>query len=1778
MSTSIDEKVLAMKLNNADFESNAKRSLGTLKSLTDSLKLTGATKGLQGLGDAAKNTNLGALASSVEGIGSKFTALGVLGVAALATIANKAVNVGLQMAKSLTISPIAQGFAEYELKLGSIQTIMAGTGESLATVNDYLGKLNEYSDKTIYSFADMTTNIGKFTNAGVSLKDSVASIQGVANVAALSGANAGEASRAMYNFAQALSKGYVQLVDWKSIELANMGTKEFKQQLIDSAVATGTLTKKGNEYVTSSGKKLTATKGFNEALGDQFLTTEALNKTLARYSDETTDIGKRAFAAAQDVKTFSQLMDTLKEAVGSGWAQSFEIIFGDFNEAKSLFTNVNNVVSGMIKNSSDARNKLLTDWDLAGGRTALIDGLSNAFKALMSIIKPIGDAFRQMFPPATGKQLADMTKTFRDFTKGLILGKESSENLKRTFAGVFAIFKVGYTIIKGVVTTLFSLFGIAQGGAGSFLSLTASVGDFLVKIEEWLVSSGRIKSFFSTINTARAAVLVPLIAIITKVVDAFKLLFSGDTQGFVNKLGEAFSGVGALIQAVFNSLSAPIRNFLANARDATGVASEFLKSLGISAFKPIQDALARLSENLGKLRSMLMNVGLDLFSGAADGAAGAANGLSSAGDKVSSAWESAKNGFKNIKEFISPAADAVGELFVTITNKIKEFIQNLDFNDALAIINTAFFIAMYKTIKEFVSNLDGLVGTFKGIGTSITGSLDQLTSTFKTMQQGVKANIVIKIAIAIGILALSLKLLSTIDPGKLVASVAAVGVLMFMMTKAMGGMMSMLDVVDGEAPKKIGSVLAVGGAMLLLAAAILVLSFAVKNLSGLSWEEMAKGLIATGVLLGALALFTKFADTETDSIKGAVGIVLLAGAIYLLSMSVQKLGEMDTNKLVQGSVAVAALLVILGEVSRRMSDPKALAGAAGIIALAVALAILAPVITGLGLLPYEVLGKGLTTVALVLGMLAIASAKMGTPETMAGAAGILALAIALAILAPVLTLLGLVPYEVLGKGLATIGIALGLLAIASQQMGDPKSIAGAAGILAMAVALAVLAPVIILLGTTPWQALAIGLGVVAVALGIFLLAGLAAMYVGPGLLVLGGSLLLFGAGIALAGAGMLLFATAFAAFAAIGVAGFAVLTVGFTSLLQLIPLMAQQVGLGIIAIAAVISKSGPVIIRAITVVLIAFLKAIQNSIPQFMSTMTTLIMALVTTISRLVPRIAAQGAMMILRLLAVIATFVGPIAQKATDLIIAMINAIAKNVPRLVDAGAKAIIALVNGVANAIRNNQAEMNAAGRNLAGAIVDGMVSAITGGISAVTNAAKNLAKNALNAAKSFLGINSPSKEFIKVGQYVVAGFVQGLKKDKPAADAAISTMATTLSSTLRALDKKVASAESVLKKLTSARKKDTRAIAKQTAALNELKSEQSRIIATQALLKTMTNESSKIGKLADNYQLVTLRLEDAKKALEEAKGARLSIFKSINDQYEKLPNFDKETKLSDFVSDLEKQVVNTQIYRAQLEELGKQGLNADVYQQLVSKGIDGMGFAQQLLEGGKASVNQVNTLSAALSKASEGLATTASADLYYAGVKSAEGLVKGLQGQQTAITKQMTDLANVMVAAIKAQLGIKSPSRAFMEIGRYSSEGLAKGLEKSATIPAKAASQVGHEAIKSLRKSLTGLSEIVLSDIDIDPTIRPVLDLSEIRKSADQIGSLLQPRGLSVAASFANARGLSAEYDSRRSDQAELALANSSSTTYNQYINSPKALSTAEIYRQTNNQISKVVKKG
>ena len=1038
--SSVDNRIVSMKFDNAAFERGVSTTMGTLAKLKNSLNFSGSSKGLNDLQSSVDRFNIGPIQGAVTGVSKSFVAMSTVAITALSAITSKALAVGTGVAKSLTLDPVASGFDEYELKLGSIQTIMAGSGESLQTVTGYLKELNEYSDKTIYSFKDMTSNIGKFTNAGVDLDRAVESIQGIANVAAISGANAEEASRAMYNFAQSLSQGSVKLMDWKSIELANMATKEFKTELLESAVAAGTLTKGADGlYTTLKGTPVTATKGFNESLSEQWLTSEALVETLGRYSDTSTDIGKRATAAAQDVKTFTQMMDTLKESAGSGWAETSELLFGNFDEAKELWTGVNNVLGGIINSSADARNKMLGDWKALGGRTALIDSIKNAFEALGSVLKPIKEAFRDIFPAMTGQRLFDMTEKLREFTSKLKLSDESMENIRRTARGFFAILSIGWQIIKGVAGVIGTLLGTLVGSGGGFLDLTGNIGDFLVSIDNALKKGDLLSGFFKGLGK----ILEIPIMLLGALGDFLSGLFGGfdkgaadDVSGSFDKLGDRLSPLTVLgdrVSEIFDKLPGTFDKVKTKLKPVTDAIT--------NAFKAIGSAIANAFSG-DNFETTLDTINTGLFAGI-----------------LLIIKKFLKNGLK-----LDPSGGLIESIkgtFGALTDTLTVMQTNIKANVLLKIAG-AIAILTASVISLSLIDSDKLTKALGALGVTFAQLLGAMAILVKIagsagfVKVPMIAAAMVLLATAVLILSSAVKKLSKLSWSELLKGLTGVSVLLGVLALAVKPLSA-----------KSSGMISAGVGLVAVAVGIKILASAVDDFSEMSWGEIAKGLLSMAgallVIIGAIYLFPPHMAAQ------AAGLLLVGIALKSIASAMDTFGDTGWMEIAKGLTSLAGALVIIAGAMHIM-PPTMAAQAAGLILVGIALKSIGKAVKKMGDMGWMAIAKGLT--ALAGSLLVLAGGLYLMSGTLPGSAALLVAAAALAIFTPTLVVLGSMSWGQIIKGLLALagaftvlglaGVILGpispvilLIAASVMVLGAGLALAGA-GTLAFATALSIL--------------------------------------------------------------------------------------------------------------------------------------------------------------------------------------------------------------------------------------------------------------------------------------------------------------------------------------------------------------------------------------------------------------------------------------------------------------------------------------------------------------------------------------------------------------------------------------------------------------------------------------------------------------------------------------------------------------------------------------------------
>jgi tape measure domain-containing protein len=1353
MSTSIDNRVVAMKFDNKQFESGVATSVSTLDKLKKSLNLEGAAKGLDGISNAAKNVNLSGLAGGVEAIGLKFSALQVMAVTALSNITNSAVNAGKNLMSSLTIDPIKQGFKEYETQMGAIQTVLANTsskGTTLKDVNTALAELNTYSDKTIYNFTEMAKNIGTFTAAGVDLKVSTSAIKGIANLAAVSGSTSEQASTAMYQLSQAMASGTVKLMDWNSVVNAGMGGEIFQKSLMQTARVHGVNI---DAMVKKEGS-------FRETLKTGWLTTSVLTETLGKFTgdvskeqlkalgysakqiEEIIKMGKMASDAATKVKTFSQLLDTLKEAAGSGWAKTWQTLFGDFEEATIMFTNVSNVLGGIIGASADARNNMLSGWKDLGGRTVLIDAISIAFSNVMDVVKSVTSAFKEIFPPMTSQQLYNFTVGLKALMSGLTLSKGSLENLKLTFKGVFAILDIGVDILKFFAQAIGLIIKTIFPATGGLLVLSGGFGKVSIMIHDAIEAT----NIFGIALGALAKGLDFIKGAIQPGIDALKEWIKTST----------------LIEDVTDNITAAFAPYIAALK-------EWVKTSTL-----IEDITDRIKESFSKLLSTIKGFDFKETGSSSVALGGSLGVLADAGDRAKQVFSSFGSSLSKIGSVLK---DVFGPSVSYVISKLKE-ISLVDVGIALG---GGGLLIIAKGLKDLIGNFANITKGFNDVIAGITGSLE-------AFQTKLKADAMFKIAMAIGLLAISIIALSMIEPVALAKGLGALTVVF----AELAGVIWLLQQATIASPGLSGKLIAIGISVVLLASAL-------KNISEIDSGKLATGIQGLSALLTVLAIFIKVTSGATvqTSIISMFGI---ASAVILLSKAVSKFGEMKPEVLEQGIKGIVTSLMAMAIFIKAVGAPERMFSVGmGIAIIAASMIAFAGAVALFGAIPSENLAKGL--IAMTTSLLAVAVALEIMPNeatVLASAVALNMMGVALYIIAGAVAIFGNMKPETLALGIGALAVALYIMAETAKAM--TGTLSGAAAMVVMALAINMLVPAIAILGNM--ELTTIGIALLAMA-GIFIVLGLAGLILtplAPIIMTLCTSIALLGVGVYLLGGGLILFAAGLAALAAGGTVFIAAFVGVVIAILGLIPIIAEKLGIGLQAICTAVIEAMPKIMEAIKAVADGLIQLLGELTIPVVEAVLQLLLALLNKILEYEQPIIDVGVRLIVGFVNALGSKIDLIVSTAVNFIVAFVNALGSKIPlivetavniiakfllaiagqlgKVIDTAFKVIISFINGLADAIRNNHKAIYAACTNLINAIVDaimglipslvdvgvniikGVVTGIKSMAKALVDAAKGVISGAVDGIKNFLGIKSPSRLFAEIGRYSGQGLVNGL----------------------------------------------------------------------------------------------------------------------------------------------------------------------------------------------------------------------------------------------------------------------------------------------------------------------------------------------------------------------------------------------------------------------------------
>lgn len=1071
MSATVDNRIVEMQFNNQQFERNSHESISTLEKLKKALNFDkSSSKALDDLNKKSKAVNLDSLAKSVEDLSNRFSTLGIIGMTALQKIANQALGTAERLAKSLSIDQMTSGFSKYEAKTNAVQVMMVNTGESIDLVNEKLERLQHYTDETSYSYSQMVDAIGKFTSAGVDIDVAEEMAEGIANWAATAGVNAQRASIAFYNLSQAVGAGALKAIDAKSLNLINMFTPDFNKTALEAAVAIGTVRKEGEKYISNLSDTELSTKSLINDLKDGWLSTEVLQETLHRYADTTEEFGKKAYNAAYEAKTFSDALEAVKDSVSSGWSQTYELIFGNYDEARKLWTAVATIFQDLLGGISEARNEMLKTWKDLGGNNYLILGLLQGLQNILYVLQPIKEAFISTFGSLTPEKLTSLTQGFYELMKSIEPTEETLKGLDLIFSGFFSAVKGVYEVIKAVADGVWQV-------VSPFKELGATVFE-LAQFVAWLISSSITFAeefgVFGQITVAVATALSKLIGVIKAVAGVIAYLIS---EFF--KLPAVRTAISETLLAIVD-LGTKASVYIEKAWSEIGKLINYIQNLKAEDLAPylnkLNSAISFLWSGIklvvgviGGLISIVAS-GVSKIFGFSKGVEDLSGSFGSLGNSIKSfgAGEDGLSIFDSLKEKLEIFKGGLSSVIDAVIVKINK----LNVGKAIVLGFGAAVIYTIVSVARALNAVPRLIGTTN----KVLKDLDKVIRHYRGEDQ--IGDTMIKLAGAIGILAGSLFLISKIKKEDFVPAMVGMVTMMAMF----GALIAVSAVL---AMKNLSARFAANAAALLsIAGSVAILAVGLRVLSGLKWEDMKDGILAIGELM-VLMLVTSMAMSKYVGgfAKGAIATVILSVSISKLVESLLKLSILPTEMLKKGLNSLAEIMLML-TVLVGIAGKLSFGSAAGVLAIVASIVLIQNALksiaeNGIG---FETIKANLDKFIVVIGVLVglMKLTQMAGQYAIGGGVAILAMSAALHLMLGAIAVMGIIAKFAGGTallaGMAALLPLIGMMKLMFWAISDTKdvSLRAALALIPMTLCITMLGTVAGILGFLPLPALAKG--------------------------------------------------------------------------------------------------------------------------------------------------------------------------------------------------------------------------------------------------------------------------------------------------------------------------------------------------------------------------------------------------------------------------------------------------------------------------------------------------------------------------------------------------------------------------------------------------------------------------------------------------------------------------------------------------------------------------------
>lgn len=1311
---SVDNRIVEMTFDNAAFERKMATTISSLAQLQKSLDLAGTTKGLESVSTAAKNFDVSRMATAVDSISSRFTALGAIGFTVIQNLTNSVMDFvtgTVSRISGMVIDPLLSGGKQRALNIEQAKFLFRGLEMD---IEQSMESARLAVTGTAYGLDVAAKAAAQLGGSGLRAgEDMTSALRGIAGIAAMT----------------------------------NSSYEEMADIFISAA---------GNGVVMSNELGRISHRGVNAAaaLAKQWGITESEVRNMASEGEISFEMFYKAMDGAfgehatKANETYTGSLANMRAALSRIGASLFvdrlEQQRDLFNALTPVIDNIHTAVKPLIAafveltdTGVESLIEKIGNIDLSNFRYFVIPNftaaLENSFEGLSRIIAPIKEAFRDIFPERASSLLYQFSVRLEMLTQKLLINGETAENIKTIFSGLFAAISIGWEVITelaGAIGELFTHFTKDIDGGG-VLDFFLNLADSLVALKESLVDGGGIAEFFDElVETIKDP--MPLLL-------EFKETLMGvydEIMKVVRDPKPHLEELKATLLETFDKFKAPLLPYLEEIRTK------------------IEEIKENIKERLDELKESILGFFED-------------QGIDT--DKITEPFARLEQRFSGLKEtfttfpdvpgWLSTGLETIKGILVTVGDAILNWFSNLgtdmadsmepgDFDSVLDALNLGLLGGLALLIKKFMD--DGLnINLGGGVIESITNSFDALTGKLQAMQTSLKADALLKIAGAIAILTASVLVLSLIDSAALTRALTA-------MTVGFGQLVGTMQLMNQMTmgPKGAATMSVLAGAMILLSGAVLLLSVAVKNLSGMNWEELTKGLIGVTILLGVIVQTAKGLQGQTSGlITAGLGIIAISIALNILALAMKIFATMSWEEMGKGLLGVAGGLAAIVLAVNNMPKGMAAKGV-GILLIAVALNAIAASMKIFATMSWDDMNKGILGVA--GGLLAIAVAMHLMPKGMLmQAAALLVVSVALNALAAAIKLMGSMSWSEIGKGLVTLAGAMLVLAIGLHAMSG--ALAGAAALAIVASSLWLLIKVIQEFGDMSLGEILKGLlgfaGVIAVLAG-------ASMLLAPAIvpmLGLGAAILLLGAGFALFGLGAQAVVKAIELLVKVGGAGIEVFMQLIESLIGVVPSLIGAFAQGLIELAGVFLDAAPVLIEQVTIIIEHLLQAVIDLTPKFAEALTVMITSFLQVIRDTGPDWIATGLEILLALLAGIRDNIEEIVSVVADIVTGFLGAVEAEIPGMVDSVVSFFQTLFTEVARGLGELAPTLFVGvGRSF----LEGLWTGIKEEATKLWENLKGIVTGAIDVVKSGFGIFSPSRVMMDIGKDIITGLLNGI----------------------------------------------------------------------------------------------------------------------------------------------------------------------------------------------------------------------------------------------------------------------------------------------------------------------------------------------------------------------------------------------------------------------------------